>query len=132
MDKLGKDKVMRPSLIDSIDKINEIVDVVNGVDNPFTFTPYSGFTTLSAFSKRFGNIIVYSVEVQTATARPVGAVAVGKFNTTIGGLGAARILNSSDTLIAGGTAQIAGNGEVRFFHQVPNAIKFWAYVIAVN
>lgn len=30
--KLTKDKVVRPSLIDSIDKINEMIDVVNEVD----------------------------------------------------------------------------------------------------
>ena len=130
MDKLTKDKVMRPSLIDSVDKINEIVDTVNGVVNPFTFTPYAGFTTLSAFSKKIGSIVLYSVEIRANTAQSIGEVKVGKFNTTIHGLGSGRVSNGS--LIAGASAQVAPSGEVRFFHQVQNATTFWGFVITMQ
>lgn len=32
IDPMSKDKVMRPSLIDAVDKINEIIEVVNSSD----------------------------------------------------------------------------------------------------
>lgn len=60
IEKLSKNKVMRPSLIDSVDKVNEVIDAVNLVDPTQIQTLQNDVeslqTSVADLNTRVGNI----------------------------------------------------------------------------
>jgi hypothetical protein len=62
IERLSKDKVMRPSLIDTVDKVNEVIDAVESIDHIVETIEHSGISTQTTTGNADGALISVTAE----------------------------------------------------------------------